>query len=186
MKKRIHFIIYPIIVFTLSFSPGFLYALTTFDDFQDDFGIVLSSTRDQAPEFSAKTLKGQTVRLSQFSNKIVILNFWVSWCLPCIQEMPHIQDLDEKLPDDQFTILSINVKDRIQRVEKLLKKTFFKLNVVLDSSGSIYQQYHIRNFPTAIIIDRQGQLLGRIEGKRDWSEPQLLEYLKYLYQVTGP
>ncbi len=130
------------------------------------------------------TFKGGKIRLNQFRDKIVILNFWVSWCMACIREMPHFQDLNEKLSDQQFVILSINVKDRFQRVKRLLNKTLFKLDVILDSSGIIYKQYQVQTFPTAVIIDRQGKLIGRVQGRRDWSDPMLVNYLEHLYNMT--
>ncbi|MBT3226019.1 MAG: TlpA family protein disulfide reductase [Deltaproteobacteria bacterium] len=133
-----------------------------------------------APKFEAVDLDGKAHRLSDFRNRTVIVNFWATWCLPCIRELPRLEKLQQMIPADKYVILAINVRDRLSRVRKFLKGKNFQFKVLFDTDGLIYKAYDVTRFPTTVIIGPDGKLLAEVFGERDWSLPGFVTYLDYL------
>ncbi|NQU65732.1 MAG: TlpA family protein disulfide reductase [SAR324 cluster bacterium] len=151
-------------------------------DFEADFEITSLQQPVAAPEFKAVDMEGKVYRLADFRNRIVIINFWATWCLPCIRELPSLEKLRQMLPAEKFAILAINVKDSLSRVQIYLSGKQFLFKVLLDTEGSIYKAYGVKNFPMTMIIGRDGQLLAEISGERDWAQQKFVNYLYYLYK----
>ncbi len=149
-------------------------------DFEDEFGIERMNTIVQAPDFTAEDIKGRPHRLSDYRNGIVLLNFWATWCLPCVRELPHFHELQQAMSGKDFVILAVNVQDRLDRVSKFLKGKPYQLIIVRDKDGDIYRQYGVRGFPATFIIDAQGRHYGKISGVRNWSGSEVVEYFKML------
>lgn len=148
-------------------------------DFEADFEITpLQSVA--APGFEAIDIDGKVYRLEDFSNRIVILNFWATWCLPCIRELPRLDKLQQMIPAEKYAILAINVKDRPSRVRTYLSGKQFQFKVLLDTDGFILKAYGIKNFPMTVIVGPDGQLLAEISGERDWTNKGFVNYLNYL------
>lgn len=116
-----------------------------------------------APDFSLTDLNGNTVKLSDYRGKVVILNFWASWCPPCVAEMPDFDRINRKLAEsDDAVILAVNLTDGRRETEekarKFIKDKGYSLNVLLDKKGSASDQYMIYSIPTTYIINRDGTL----------------------------
>lgn len=107
----------------------------------------------QAPDFTLTNLKGEKVKLSDFRGKPVFLNFWATWCPPCRAEMPLIQKLHQQ---KKIQVLTVNIQEDQQTIEKFLKKNHYTFPVLLDKQGKVANQYWIQGIPTTFIIDRQG------------------------------
>jgi len=172
-----------IVLFTLVFDTQAVQ--TTDDHLLDEFDMVCSREPTKAPDFTARDLQGRVHRLSDQQEKIVVLNFWASWCLPCIRELPRFQRLFEMTTDDEVEILAVNVRDRISRVEKLLKKRKYGFNIIMDHDGAIYRSFGVTNFPTTILIDKEGRIVCRILGERDWDNKLFVDYLTNLSRQGG-
>ena len=119
----------------------------------------------QATDFTLPLLNGKKVTLQEYKGKIVILNFWASWCEPCNTEMPHLQAFYERHQRD-VEILAVNVttKDKVTNVEKFVEKYRLTFPVLLDESGDTSTMYGAFTFPTTIIIDREGNINQEILG----------------------
>lgn len=119
----------------------------------------------QATDFSLPLLNGEKMTLQKQKGKIVILNFWASWCEPCNTEMPHLQTFYEKHQGD-VEILAVNVttKDKITDVEKFVDKYQLTFPILLDESGETSTMYGAFSLPTTIIIDRDGNIKQEILG----------------------
>lgn len=116
-----------------------------------------------APDFSLTDLNGNTVKLSDYRGKVVILNFWASWCPPCVAEMPDFDKVNRKLAEsDDAVILAVNLTDGQRETEekarKFIKDKGYSLNVLLDKKGSASDDYMIYSIPTTYIINRDGTL----------------------------
>ncbi len=121
-----------------------------------------------APDFNLKDLEGNTVRLSDYRGKIVILNFWAVWCRYCIEEMPDLNELDKELKNgNDAVIIAVDSQESPETVKKYLTSNNITLNVVLDQDGSVTQTYGISGFPTTFIINRDGSVYTYIPGKTD-------------------
>ncbi|MGE7674286.1 peroxiredoxin family protein [Lysinibacillus sp. NPDC094403] len=120
-----------------------------------------------APDFELKTLKGETVRLSDYVGKKVILNFWATWCPPCKEEVPHMQKIYEEYKNQGIEILAVNVtnKDKGEEaVAQFVKEHGLTFEVLLDEEGFVGSKYQVFTLPTTYMIDTKGNMIDIIEG----------------------
>lgn len=122
------------------------------------------------PAFTIKNASGEDVSLSDFKGQIVILNFWASWCPPCIDEMPELQDVHDSLGDGKI-LLAINLTDGQRETRKLadkfLEKNGYDMNVLYDTEGKAYTPFGITSIPQTFIIDKEGMVIYNIAGATD-------------------
>jgi peroxiredoxin len=131
---------------------------------------------DSAPEFQLQSLDGQVVALSSFGGKPVMLNFWATWCGPCLGEMPYIQEVfeDEEWREQGLVILAINVGESSSKVGKFMEENGLNFEVLLDADQIVAQRYSIRGIPTTFFIGKDGIIkdakVGAFSGKAeiDW------------------
>ncbi|MFC2003099.1 peroxiredoxin family protein [Chloroflexota bacterium] len=109
-----------------------------------------------APDFQLQSLDGQAFSLSSLRGKAVLLNFWASWCGPCIFEMPFLQEIYEEWPGKGLVLLAINVGESSSQVEKFIQSKGLSLPVLLDTKAEVAHKYNIRFFPTTFFIDKDG------------------------------
>lgn len=133
----------------------------------------------QATDFSLPTLEGEERSLHEERGKVVIINFWATWCEPCKIEMPHLQSFYEKYKED-VEILAVNVTDKEsdKAVKKFIDKYGITFPVLLDQSGDISTMYGAFTIPTTIILNRDGEIEKEILGPME--EDLLIEYIKPL------
>ena len=110
----------------------------------------------RAPDFQLPDLEGQSVSLSEFQGKPVLLNFWATWCGPCRQEMPHIQGIFEEKSDTDLIILAVDIGEELSTVNNFLQNGNFSFTVLLDTKQEISLKYNIRAIPTTFFIDKDG------------------------------
>jgi peroxiredoxin len=110
-----------------------------------------------APDFALKDLDGKTIKLSDYRGKIVIVNFWATWCQYCNLEMPDLNKLSSELEkEDDAVLLAVDVQESADTVRKYLKSNKFGLKVLLDEDGEVTQRYSVSGFPTTFVINRDG------------------------------
>jgi len=113
-----------------------------------------------APDFQLKNLDGQSISLSDFRGKPVLINFWASWCQPCVYEMPFIQEVFEEWSGQGLVVLTINIGESPSQVEEFMQSQGLSLPVLLDLKGSIAQKYNIWFIPTTFFLDKDGIIQG--------------------------
>lgn len=113
-----------------------------------------------APDFELSDLSGQTLRLSEQRGKIVLINFWATWCGPCRAEMPLLQQTQERFAD-QLIILAVNNDETPEKVQAFIDELDLRLSILLDPGAQISQQYRVSGFPTTLMVDAQGILRYR-------------------------
>ncbi|MDN7241508.1 redoxin domain-containing protein [Planococcus sp. N028] len=131
-----------------------------------------------APDFELTTLSGETVKLSDYKGKKVILNFWATWCPPCIAEMPLMQNYYEKAQEENVEILAVNLttEDRgIHKVEEFVKSNNLTFPIPMDIKGDIGSIYQAVTIPTSYMIDTQGRVQKKHIGPMD--EKVMIEYI---------
>ena len=114
-----------------------------------------------APNFQLKNLDGQSVSLSDLQGKPVLINFWASWCQPCVLEMPLLQEIYDDWSSEDLVLVTINVGESSSKVEKFIQGLGLSLPVLLDIKAEVAQQYGIRFFPTTLFIDKNGIIKDR-------------------------
>ena len=135
--------------------------------------------RQLAHDFSLSNLSGKQVKLSSFRGKIVLLNFWASWCPPCREEMPSIETLYNKMKGKKFQILAVNLDEEgVDVVKRFVSKNRYTFPVLLDPDNKAAVKYGIYSIPTTYIIDKQGYIIDSYIGSRDWSEDKVISALK--------
>jgi thiol-disulfide isomerase/thioredoxin len=128
-----------------------------------------------APTAVFTNADGKTLSLRDFAGKLVLVNLWATWCEPCRREMPSLERLQTRL-GDKITILAIS-EDRggSKAVAPFIAK--FGLKVVktyLDPESAVGRAFRVDGLPTSFLIDRQGRVLGRVEGEAEWDSPKML------------
>ncbi len=121
-----------------------------------------------APDFTLKNLAGEDVSLSDYRGKIVLVNFWATWCGYCDMEMPDMQRLDDE--NDDLVVLAVDVMEDVETVENYIKEGGYNFDVVLDEDGSISKTYLVSGFPTSYFIDPEGVLLGGVPGMMTYDQ----------------
>jgi cytochrome c biogenesis protein CcmG/thiol:disulfide interchange protein DsbE len=124
-----------------------------------------------APDFALKNLTGKTVRLSDFrGKKVVLINFWATWCPPCRLEMPTMQQIYSDYKDRGFEILAINIEpDATDEIRQFMKELRLTFPVLLDSDMKVTRQYRLFGLPISILIDRHGIIRSKDVGYHDWT-----------------
>jgi len=138
-----------------------------------------------APDFTLYTTKGDAVTLSQLKGNIVFLNFWATWCKPCREEMPSMQELWDKFKTEKFVMLAVSTDtEREKAVVPFLEELGLTFPVLYDEKGEIATEYETTGVPETFIIGKDGRILYKGIGPQNWSEPDTLEAISML--VNGP
>lgn len=139
-----------------------------------------------APDFTLKDLKGNQVTLKNFKGRVVFLNFWATWCPPCRREMPSMERLYKQLKDRDFTMLAVDMQESEKRVRAFISEFSLSFPVLLDLNGDISSLYGIVGLPTTYIIDREGKIIGKAVGPRDWSSQESKQLFQSLLKKSAP
>jgi thiol-disulfide isomerase/thioredoxin len=145
-----------------------------------------SLVRFPAPDFSLFTLSGETVRLSDLRGKVVLLNFWATWCVPCRTEMPAIEELYQRFKEPGLEVVAVNL-DMLSTagVEAFLKEVAVTFRIVLDPTWSTARSHGVRGVPMTYLIDRTGNIVVREMGARDWMDHASQTAVEGLLQESG-
>jgi len=147
-------------------------------DLYSRLGVQLIRDKRKVPDFSLECLKGEKVQLRNLKGKVIFLNFWATWCGPCKEEMPSMETLHQQLKDRDFVFLTISVDyDGAKTVKKFMEKHRYSFPVLLDPTSKTLQPFEINRIPATIFIDRNGRMIGRVIGPRDWYSPEVLALL---------
>ena len=130
-----------------------------------------------APDFTVSDGRS-TIHLANYRGKVVLLNFWATWCTPCVREMPALIDLHHDRPD--LAILAVSIDEDEDEYTRYIQRRHVDLITVRDPGQTAAKLYHTDGWPETYIIDRQGIIRRKIVGDPDWSNPELRAYLKTL------
>lgn len=171
---------------TLFFVVSPLFESRAYGDshYMEELAIVKLEDKIQAQNFILKDLDGGEVSLKNYRSKIVLLNFWATWCLPCLIEMPSMEKLYNEFKNEDFTILAIDLQEDIDRVKDFREEYKLSFPILLDSDGSVARFYDIMAIPTTYIVDREGYLFGVALGPRDWASESAFMLINQLLKMS--
>lgn len=111
-----------------------------------------------APDFTLKSQKGDNLKLSELRGKVILINFWASWCGPCRQEMPVLNELYQHYRSLDFTVLGVNVEQNSDNAESLLKEIPVSFPILFDNHNQVSKLYNVKGMPSTVIVDRDGNV----------------------------
>lgn len=131
-----------------------------------------------AVPFELTSLDGTRVKLSDLAGKVVLVNFWATWCGPCKEEMPSLARLQKQFDPAQFVLLTVTTDLQRQGIAQFLSHLGVTLPVLFDEDQEVSRSFMVRGLPTTIVIGRDGTLLGRAVGPRVWDGPEAVAMIR--------
>ena len=135
-----------------------------------------------APDFTLRTMNGPNLRLAEQRGRVVMVNFWATWCGPCRQEMPQLDRLYQKYKSSGFVLLGVNVDDDTRKAADVASKLGVSFPVLLDTDKAVSKLYDLSTMPSTVIIDRDGKVRyvhrGYLTGYEENYDKQIRELLK--------
>jgi thiol-disulfide isomerase/thioredoxin len=135
------------------------------------------------PELSARTLDGRGLRLADYPGRIVIVNFWATWCAPCVAEMPSLQRLRDRLGPERAEVIGVNYQENAARIQPFVERLGLTFPVVRDHDGLLRTAWRVSVFPTTFVIDPQQRVRAVVVGEADWDDPQVESRIRALRQA---
>jgi peroxiredoxin len=130
-----------------------------------------------APDFTLMDMEGKTWTLSELKGQVIFVNFWATWCPPCVQEMPSMQNLHTTLPKDQFKMLAVLNNDDPANARAFAEKFGITFPILDDPENLIGPQYGLTGLPETFIIDKQGIIRETLQGPAEWDSPDAVQML---------
>jgi DsbE subfamily thiol:disulfide oxidoreductase len=141
----------------------------------------IAAKGEDAPRFSVTAPDGTSLKLSDLKGKVVLVNFWASWCPPCREENPSLNSLYNRLKDEpRFRYVSIIYRDDPGEARSYLAESGFSIPACIDPGGKAAESYGLTGVPETYIIDKKGILREKVIGPMMWDNPEVLAYLKSL------
>lgn len=131
-----------------------------------------------APEFTLKLLDGTQFRLSEHKNQVIVLDFWATWCGPCIQAMPQVESVVKEFEQRGVKLIAVNMQEDSEAIRSVLERMDIKPTVALDIDGATAEKYAVTAIPQTVVVDKQGKVAALFVG----GGPQLVEQLREVLQ----
>jgi peroxiredoxin len=135
---------------------------------------------DGAPDFSLMSDAGRPIQLGDFRGKFLVLNFWATWCPPCLEELPSLNRFHEQFSGKGVAVLGVSVDEDENTYREFLKKAGVGFLTARDASKRTPRAYGTFKYPETYFVDRQGKIVGKIIGARDWTDPQMVADVEQL------
>jgi peroxiredoxin len=133
-----------------------------------------------APQFTLEARSGSKISLTQYKGQVVMLNFWASWCGPCRQEMPLLENIYKKYGKMGFTLIGVNVEPDSKAAEGFLKQTPVSFPVIYDKDSTVSKAYDVSGMPSTVIIDRKGNIRVLHRGYKPGDENEYQDSIRTL------
>ena len=147
--------------------------------------LVEQAPRPDAPAFELKGLDGRTYRLEDYRGHPVVVNFWATWCAPCLAEMPSMGRAQEALRETGVVFLAVNAGEEEAKVREAAGRLDTAIPVLLDPGMTEQQRWNLRGMPTTFVLDGEGRIAYRAEGGKLWDSPRLLDPIRALARPAG-
>lgn len=135
-----------------------------------------------ASDFELRDMDEESIKLSDYRGKVVLLNFWATWCPPCIREMPSMERLHQQVDADDFKVIAINQMEDVDQVfaftgQLEVDPTF---EILFDTNSEVSRDYAVRGLPTTYLIDKKGNIRYRAVGGREFDHAEVIKIIKQL------
>ncbi len=140
----------------------------------------------RAPEFTLKDIDGRVHHLSSYRGRVVIVNFWASWCPPCRYEMPSLERASKKLKSANVIILAINVGEKADTIFTFSVEYPVNFPLLMDIDSKVIKQWPVIGLPTTFVVDPGGRIVYRANGDREWDHPAMIKKIRVLARPSRP
>jgi len=136
--------------------------------------------KEEAPDFTLKSLDGANLRLEEYRGQVVLINFWASWCGPCRQEMPLLDRLHHRYEDTGFAVLGVNVEGEAGPAQEIVDSTNVTFPILIDDGQKVSEMYNLEAMPSTVVVDRDGVVRYIHRGYKPGDEAKYVEVVKQL------
>ena len=126
------------------------------------------------PAFTLPDLNGNMHALADLRGRVVVLNYWATWCPPCLEEMPSLEKLHQALVSKGLSVIAVSVDERFGDIEAFVDRFGLSFLVLHDNGKKVSRRYQTFKYPETYIIDRNGRLKSKVVGPRDWASPTVI------------
>ncbi len=141
---------------------------------------------DSAPDFSVPALPSGSLDLKTYRGQVVVVNLWATWCPPCVEETPSLEDFAEKLRNHGVIVLGISVDDDQAALEDFIQKNHISYPIGRDPDRALSARFGTYQFPESYILDRRGLVAEKIIGATDWDDPRMQKFVLDLAGGSRP
>ncbi|MEO5347706.1 MAG: TlpA family protein disulfide reductase [Magnetococcus sp. YQC-9] len=136
-------------------------------------GLMPMTNRPLGKDFELKDSEGRIYKLSNYRGQTVLINFWATWCPPCLKEMPSMERLWKEMGEKGFAILALNVGESAEAIASFSFQNDLTFPLLMDQNEKISRDWLVRALPSSYLVDRQGKIAYQVIGERDWDDPNL-------------
>lgn len=133
---------------------------------------------DTAPKFSIRTDSGREVSQTDFGGKLLVLNFWATYCKPCVEEVPSLDALQRRFAGQGLVVLGISTDTDARAYRQFIAKNRLSFETALEGSQKINADYGTYLYPETYIIDRSGRIVKKVIGKENWTDEHVMNYVQ--------
>jgi cytochrome c biogenesis protein CcmG/thiol:disulfide interchange protein DsbE len=135
---------------------------------------------DQAPDFTLPSLNARPISLRNFRHGVVVLNFWATWCPPCVEETPSLKRFANELQGSGVSVIGVSVDQDAQALKRFVSEAQLPFPIARDPDQAVASRYGTFKFPETYIIDSQGKIAKKVIGAVDWQDPRIVAYVRNL------
>ncbi len=149
----------------------------------DPFGALQMSKpprESQIPTFQLSTLDGTVIHSKDLQGKVILLNFWATWCGPCKEEMPALDQLRQQFDPEQFLMFAVTADIQPHAIRQFWEHLKLSIPVLLDEDEELSQYFMVRNLPTTILVGPKGMIRGHAMGPRAWNSPEAISLIRQI------
>ncbi|WP_347332699.1 TlpA family protein disulfide reductase [Marinimicrobium locisalis] len=140
----------------------------------------MAAHAEKAPDFTLKSESGENIRLEEQRGKVVMINFWASWCAPCRKEMPLLDELYDRYKDAGFTLFGVNVEQDPEAAKKFLENVGVSFPILYDPESDVSRTYQVSAMPTTVMVDRDGEVRYVNRGYKEGDEEKYRKQIREL------
>jgi len=140
---------------------------------------------ERAPDFTLPALTQGSLSLHDFGRQVVVLNFWATWCPPCVEETPGLEKFAEQMRLQGVTVMGVSVDEDGTALQTFAAQQHLSFPILRDPDRSIAHRYGTFQFPETYIIDQEGRVAEKLIGPMDWQDPRIITFVRELTRKTG-